>query len=66
MYHLFGDRVHKVQDSVEVQVHVVVERGDVAGKEHSRFANGCAAHDHVDLAVPLFDLIDDALHLAEA
>jgi len=63
-YHLLGDRVHEVEHGVKVQVHMMVEGGDVRGQKHRGFANGCAADHHIDLSVALLDFLYDVVDLA--
>ena len=57
IYHSFGDRMHEIEHSEEVEFHVMVVGADVAGQEHRRFTNRCAADDHIDLAPTLLYLL---------
>ena len=49
--------MHEIEHSEEVEFHVMVVGTDIAGQEHRRFTNRCAADDHIDLAPTLLYLL---------
>ena len=57
--HALSNGMHEVQDAVEVEVHVVAERGHFGRQKHRRFAYSCAANNEVDrTSILVFDLCD--------